>query len=89
MEGSCEREDREGAGPVGVEGAGGRDNDRSDERADGVVGVLDRELLKSFLPPAPLTLVRLVPAAARSCCCCGVNPDTPPPPPRLSLPELQ
>ena len=74
-------------GPVGVEGAAGLDSDRSDVRPDGVVGVLDRELLKSFRPPAPLTLVRLVPAAARSCCCCGVKPDTPPPP-RLSRLEL-
>ena len=59
--------DNDGAGPVGVEGAGGRDSERSELLAVGVVGVLDLELLKSFLPP-PLTLVRLVPAAARSCC---------------------
>ena len=59
--------DNDGAGPVGVEGAGGRDSERSELLAVGVVGVLDLELLKSFRPP-PLTLVRLVPAAARSCC---------------------
>ena len=58
------------ARPVGVEGAPGLERPRS--RAE--VGVLDL-LLKSFLPP--LTLVRLVPAAASSCCWAGVRPDTP------------
>ena len=89
MAGSWDSDGAPDVGPVGVDGAGGRDSDMSDMRAAvGVVGVLDLELLKSFLPP--LTLVRLVPAAANNCCCAGVNPDTPLlPPPMLSLPVLQ
>ena len=35
----------EGAGPVGVEDWGGLDSERSDDLAEGVVGVLDLELL--------------------------------------------
>ena len=69
------------AGPVGVEGWGGRERPW---RSRAEVGVLER-LLNSFLPP--LTLVRLVPAAARSCCCAGVRPETPLDPSRPELPE--
>ena len=69
------------AGPVGVEGCGGLE---SPWRSLAEVGVLER-LLKSFLPP--LTLVRLVPAAARSCCCAGVRPETPLELSLLELPE--
>ena len=73
------------AGPVGVEGWGGLE---SPWRSRAEVGVLDLLLvLNSFLPP--LTLVRLVPAAASSCCWAGVRPDTPlePPPPELGMEE--
>ena len=73
-------------GPVGVEGCGGLERPW---RSRAEVGVLER-LLKSFLPP--LTLVRLVPAAASSCCCAGVRPDTPlelsrPEPPEIPMEE--
>ena len=90
MAGSCERE---GApGPVGVEDWGGRVRERSEaerpaEARDWPVGV--PALPEYSLARPPLTLVRLVPAAASSCCWAGVRPDTPPPPPaRLSLPLL-
>ena len=68
-------------GPVGVEGCGGLERPW---RSRAEVGVLER-LLNSFLPP--LTLVRLVPAAARSCCWAGVSPETPLEPSRPELPE--
>lgn len=58
----------ESDGAVGVDGAGGLGVVDADGRgvADGVVGVLEREFPYSLLFPP--TLVRLVPAAARSCC---------------------
>ena len=71
---------------VGVAGCGGRLRLRSEPwpaLCAGLLGVADRELAKSLRPPPPLTLVRLVPAAARSCCWAGVRPDTPPPDPAM------
>ena len=61
-------------GAVGVDGAGGLGVVDADGLgvAEGVVGVLERELPYSLLLPP--TLVRLVPAAANSCCCAGVRP---------------
>ena len=83
--GSCEREGAPGA--VGVEDWGGRVRERSERPGcdRDWVGVPARPPEYSLPPRLPLTLVRLVPAAARSCCWAGVSPDTPPPPPpRLS-----